>query len=195
MLANRSSGNGRVEGEILVNGRKRDYDKFRQQSAYVLQEDCFFPELTVKETITLSAMLRLPRSMSKEEKEERVNSVIAELGLNLVVDTYVGNDMLRGVSGGERKRVNIGTELVTNPSLIFLDEPTTGLDSFNAHNVVKTLLTLSRAGRSVVATIHQPNSKIVQMFDMLVREGEAEGEREWRVRGEAEKGRERQRET
>lgn len=128
MLAGRlsSSGNGQASGEILLNGRKRDYNKFRQQAAYVLQQDSFFAELTVKETITLSAALRLPRTMSHEEKEARVASVIAELGLTKVIDTLVGNELIRGVSGGERKRVNIGTELVTNPSLIFLDEPTTG---------------------------------------------------------------------
>lgn len=170
MLAGRlsQSGNGRTEGQILVNGQKRDFDTFRQQSAYVLQQDNFFAQLTVRETITLSALLRLPKNMSRKEKMERVDSVIAELGLTKVEDTLVGDDLVRGVSGGERKRVNVATELVTNPSLIFLDEPTTGLDSFNAYNVMSTLLQLARAGRTIVATIHQPNSKIVQLFDMLL---------------------------
>lgn len=127
-----SAGNGRSSGSITVNGCKRDFNTFRHLSAYVLQQDSFFAELTVKETIMLSAKLRLPRTMTDEQKEARVDSIIAELGLKKVQDTYVGNELVRGVSGGERKRVNVGTELVTNPSLIFLDEPTSGLDSFNA---------------------------------------------------------------
>jgi len=126
------AGGGRSGGAITVNGNKRDFNKFRHISAYVLQQDSFFAELTVKETIMLSAKLRLPRSMTDEQKEERVDAIIAELGLTKVQDTYVGNELIRGVSGGERKRVNVGTELVTNPSLVFLDEPTSGLDSFNA---------------------------------------------------------------
>lgn len=78
------------------------------------------------------------------------------------------------MSGGERKRVNIACELVTDPSLIFLDEPTSGLDSFNAQNVMSTLLNLAKNDRTVVATIHQPRSSIYQMFDklMLLSEGQ-----------------------
>eukprot|EP00730_Choanoeca_flexa_P013749 TRINITY_DN5663_c0_g1_i1.p1 TRINITY_DN5663_c0_g1~~TRINITY_DN5663_c0_g1_i1.p1 ORF type:complete len:667 (+),score=189.51 TRINITY_DN5663_c0_g1_i1:72-2072(+) len=170
MLAGRLSGagGGRSSGQITVNGEKRDFNTFRQMAAYVLQEDSFFPELTVKETIMLSAKLRLPRDMPEEQKEARVDAIIAELGLTKVQDTYVGNALVRGVSGGERKRVNVGTELVTNPSLIFLDEPTSGLDSFNAQNVMDTLNTLAGNGRTIVATIHQPRSTITSSFDKLL---------------------------
>mgnify|MGYP001319860274 CR=1 FL=1 len=121
----------------------------------VLQHDVFYAELTVRETITLSALLRLPQSMPREAKLQRVEDIITELGLRKCADTVVGNDLLRGVSGGERKRCNIGTELVVDPSLIFLDEPTTGLDAFNAQNVMQTLLALAKAGRTIVCTIHR----------------------------------------
>ncbi|EGD79576.1 ABC transporter [Salpingoeca rosetta] len=170
MLAGRLSaaGHGRSSGSILVNGQKRNFNTFRQISAYVLQQDSFFATLTVRETITLSAMLRLPASMTQEEKLMRVDSVIAELGLAKCADTFVGNELIRGVSGGEKKRVNVGTELVTNPSLVFLDEPTSGLDSFNAQNVMQTLLTLAKSNRTIIATIHQPRSSIFQMFDLLL---------------------------
>ncbi|EGD81253.1 ATP-binding cassette transporter G2 [Salpingoeca rosetta] len=170
MLAGRLSaaGHGRSGGSILVNGQKRNFNTFRQISAYVLQQDCFFPTLTVRETITLSAMLRLPVHMSREAKLAQVDGVIAELGLTKCADTYVGNELIRGVSGGEKKRLNVGTELVTNPSLLFLDEPTTGLDSFNAQNVMQTLLTLAKSNRTIIATIHQPRSSIFQMFDLLM---------------------------
>ena len=76
--------------------------------------------------------------------------------------------MLKGVSGGERKRASIGVELITNPSLIFLDEPTTGLDSFTALQVMQTLKDLAIGGRTIITTIHQPNSDIYAMFDRLM---------------------------
>eukprot|EP00039_Didymoeca_costata_P012713 m.184618 g.184618 ORF g.184618 m.184618 type:complete len:667 (-) comp15561_c0_seq2:148-2148(-) len=170
LLAGRLSntGNLNVSGSVLVNGKPRDWDSFRLNSAYVLQDDLLYAEMTVRETIMLSARLRLPASMSLKEKEERVDSIIAELGLTHCQHTQVGSDLLRGVSGGERKRVNIGNELVTDPSLVFLDEPTSGLDSFNAQNVMTACLFLARNGRTVVATIHQPRSSIYQMFDKLL---------------------------
>lgn len=83
--------------------------------------------MTVKETLTLSARLRLPSAMPLADKLAKVEAIISELGLRKCQDTIVGNELIRGVSGGERKRVNVGTELVTSPSLLFLDEPTTGL--------------------------------------------------------------------
>eukprot|EP00043_Microstomoeca_roanoka_P000728 m.28780 g.28780 ORF g.28780 m.28780 type:complete len:766 (+) comp10476_c0_seq2:346-2643(+) len=167
------SGNGRTSGHILVNGHKRDYTTFRKQSAYVLQHDVFYAEMTVRETIMLSALLRLPREMSTEDKMRRVDGIITELGLAKCQNTVLGNDLIRGVSGGERKRCNIGTELVVDPSLIFLDEPTTGLDAFNAQNVMTSLLTLAKAGRTIVCTIHQPRSEIYATLDelMLLSEG------------------------
>lgn len=76
--------------------------------------------------------------------------------------------MTRGVSGGERKRTNIGVELIGNPSILFLDEPTSGLDAFQAFNVMQSLWLLAQAGRTVLATVHQPRSSIFQMFDLLM---------------------------
>ena len=80
----------------------------------------------------------------------------------------MGNALVRGISGGEKKRLNIATELVTDPSLVFLDEPTTGLDSFSAQSIMQTLLKMAQNARTVIATIHQPRSSIYQMFDMLM---------------------------
>ncbi|KNC80168.1 hypothetical protein SARC_07461 [Sphaeroforma arctica JP610] len=170
LLAGRltSTGNCQTEGRIYVNGKKRDYQQFKKYSAYVMQDDDMFAEMTVKETITFSAKLRLPASVSAEETKVRVDSLLAELGLAHVQDSYIGNAILRGVSGGERKRVNIGTELVTEPSLVFMDEPTTGLDSFNALNIVFTMNKLCQNNRTIVTTIHQPRSNIYGMFDNLL---------------------------
>lgn len=84
--------------------------------------------------------------------------MIVSLGLQKCSDTFVGNEIIRGVSGGEKKRTSIGVEILINPSIIFLDEPTTGLDSTTALHVVQTLNKLANTGRTIIATIHQPSS-------------------------------------
>ncbi len=84
--------------------------------------------------------------------------MIDSLGLKKASETFVGNSLIRGLSGGEKKRTSVGVELLINPSLIFLDEPTTGLDSTTALNLIKFLNRLANAGRTVVTTIHQPSS-------------------------------------
>ena len=95
--------------------------------------------LTVRENFAFSANLRLPRSVSKEEKNRRIEDTINELGLAHVADSKVGNEFIRGVSGGERKRTNIGMELIISPAVLFLDEPTTGLDASTANAVMLLL--------------------------------------------------------
>ena len=170
LLAGRvtSAKGSKSSGRVLVNGEKRDFSKFRQVASYVLQDDDLFAELTVREQVEFGAMLRLPNTMPTEKKQLAVDRVITELSLSKVANTNIGNELMRGVSGGERKRVSIGTELVTNPSMLFLDEPTSGLDAFNALNVITTLRRLAYNGRTVVTTIHQPRSNIYSQFDMLL---------------------------
>jgi len=94
--------------------------------------------------------------------------LIKELGLTRCKNTKVGNSLIRGVSGGERKRTSIGVELLTNPSMLFLDEPTTGLDSSTALQVVELLKLLSRKGVNVMSTIHQPSTEIFNSFERLI---------------------------
>ncbi|KAK9828718.1 hypothetical protein WJX72_001697 [[Myrmecia] bisecta] len=165
-LAGRLPAGGHLDGDILVNGQPRT-KSFRNVSAFVMQDDVLFHNLTVWETFMVAAQLRLPQSMSKQAKLMVVRDVIAELGLAKCANTYIGNAMVRGVSGGERKRANIGVEMMSNPSLIFLDEPTSGLDAFQAQNVMEALWSLAHAGRTVISTIHQPRSSIYSMFDLL----------------------------
>lgn len=90
------------------------------------------------------------------------------LGLQQCANTIVGNTDIRGISGGEKKRVNVGMELIRNPNLLFLDEPTTGLDSTNAYNVMESLEKLKKKGITIVSTLHQPSQKILQMFDKIL---------------------------
>ena len=99
---------------------------------------------------------------------ERVDEIVKELRLNKCQNTKIGGPLVKGVSGGERKRTSIGVELITDPQLIFLDEPTTGLDSFTATSVIETLRELANSGRTVISTIHQPNSDIYEIFDRLM---------------------------
>ncbi|KAK3028855.1 hypothetical protein RJ639_038540 [Escallonia herrerae] len=155
------------EGTITYNDQP--YSKsLKRRIGFVLQDDVVFPHLTVKETLTYAALLRLPSTLSKEEKKERAMHVIGELGLERCQNTIIGGPLVRGVSGGERKRVCIGNEILLNPSLLFLDEPTSGLDSTTALRIVQMLHNIAQAGKTVVATIHQPSSRLFTKFDKLI---------------------------
>jgi len=104
----------------------------------------------------------------KANYKDRVDKLMESLRLEKAADTKIGGPLVKGVSGGERKRTSIGVELITDPNLIFLDEPTTGLDSFTASNVVEVLKALAESGRTVISTIHQPNSECFENFDQLM---------------------------
>lgn len=158
---------GTVHGSVRVNGVLRD-KSFSKMSAYVCQDDLLFALLTVRETFEYAARLRLPRSVSLEDKKRRAEEVIKELGLTHCADTRVGGQIVRGVSGGERKRVAIGQTLIVDPRILFLDEPTSGLDSYTASFLVETLRDLARRDRTVICTIHQPRAKVFHMFDKLL---------------------------
>jgi len=132
-----------------------------------MQDDRLFAVLTPRELFQFSANLRLPRSTTKAHKELMINEVIRKLKMDSCADTQVGSPLQRGLSGGERKRTAIGYELVTNPSLLFLDEPTTGLDSSTAYSLLITLKELASEGHTILCTIHQPSSDIFRLFDKL----------------------------
>ncbi|KAI1439887.1 P-loop containing nucleoside triphosphate hydrolase protein [Annulohypoxylon stygium] len=136
--------------------------------AYVMQQDILLPTLTVRETLRYSANLRLPPPTTEEERMRIVEEVILELGLKDCANTRIGNSQHRGCSGGEKRRTSIGVQLLANPSILFLDEPTTGLDATSAYQLVRTLKTLASKGRTIITTIHQPRSEIWDLFDNLV---------------------------
>lgn len=128
ILADRKDRQG-LEGEILINGKPRT-DDYKYDVGYVVQDDIVCGTLTVRENLMFSANVRLPTRLSTEEKENIVGDVLVQLGLEKCADTTVGTELKRGVSGGERKRTNIGMELVLSPVVLFLDEPTTGESNF-----------------------------------------------------------------
>ncbi|PUZ43932.1 hypothetical protein GQ55_8G046400 [Panicum hallii var. hallii] len=163
---------GRHAGTVLAGGRP-PCRGVQRRTGFVAQDDVLHPHLTVRETLVFCAMLRLPRAAPAAAKAAAAEAVIAELGLAACADTVVGNAFVRGVSGGERKRVSIGHEMLVNPSLLILDEPTSGLDSTAAARLVATLSALARKGRTVVMSVHQPSSRVYRMFDsvLLLAEG------------------------
>ncbi|KAM5282637.1 broad substrate specificity ATP-binding cassette transporter ABCG2 isoform 2-T10 [Hipposideros larvatus] len=165
VLAARKDPQG-LSGDVLINGAPRPAN-FKCASGYVVQDDVVMGTLTVRENLQFSAALRLPTTMTNHEKNERINMVIQELGLAKVADSKVGTQFTRGVSGGERKRTSIGMELITDPAILFLDEPTTGLDSSTANAVLLLLKRMSIQGRTIIFSIHQPRYSIFKLFDSL----------------------------
>ncbi|KAH9600687.1 ABC transporter-like [Trypanosoma melophagium] len=142
--------------------------RYKKLVSYVSQDDIVMGKETPREAIRFACRVRL--GMSEEESEKLVNEVIKRLHLTKCQDTILGiPGILKGVSGGERKRANVGTELVTNPYVMLLDEPTTGLDSVNALRVGQMLQELARNDmRTVIATVHSPSSELMDIFDDLL---------------------------
>ncbi|KAE9346207.1 Protein white [Phytophthora fragariae] len=161
-----SGRNSAVEGAITANGVQWSR-RLRRFSAYVTQDDMFYATITVREHLVFQARLRMGPRTTAEQHEQRVDTVLEELGLAKCRDTLIGGVRVRGISGGERKRLSFATEILTNPSLLFVDEPTSGLDSFMADAVMVQLQQLAREGRTVITTVHQPSSELFMLFDTL----------------------------
>src|SRR3989338_8567947 len=168
VLAGRMGRGTDLTGQVLINGIELKRKTRKCYVAYVMQDDSLNGVLTVRENLSYSALLRLPPEMNYEKKMARVDYVIDDLGLRKVANTKIGNVFFRGVSGGERRRTSIGMELITSPRILLLDEPTSGLDAMSARMICETLVKLSREGRTVIATIHQPSSQVFNLFDRLL---------------------------
>jgi len=161
---------GTREGSICVGADPASRELHKRIGGYVVQEDRLLPSLTVRETLLFVCNMKTPASWSDAKRLARVEAVIGELGLRHVADTQVGGSVsVRGISGGERRRVSIAAQLILDPAILLLDEPTSGLDAFTAFYICQTLQLLAhRGGRTVVATIHTPRSNIVYLFDRLM---------------------------
>ncbi|CAF1231827.1 unnamed protein product [Didymodactylos carnosus] len=166
VLAGRKDPYG-LSGTVLIDGEARP-DDYKYRVGYVVQDDILSDRLTVKENLAFSANVRLPKTLSEQEKADIVKRVIHQLALEKCADTKVGTELIRGISGGERKRTNIGMELVLSPKIIFLDEPTTGLDSSTAIKVMKLLHGISLNGCTIIFAIHQPRYTIYKLFDQIL---------------------------
>ncbi|POM61220.1 ABC transporter-like protein [Phytophthora palmivora] len=120
--------NNAVEGEIVLNGQPWS-DTTKRLTSYVMQDDLFYQTITVKEHLVFQAKLRMGKTYTEQQYMKRVDEVMEELGLMKCRDTLIGGVSLRGISGGERKRLSFATEILTNPSILFVDEPTDCYDS------------------------------------------------------------------
>lgn len=160
---------GDAGGSVLVNGKPRVLKQFRKMSRYIMQEDLVQPKLTVLECMLIAADLKLGDGVSKQEKLETVLEILDMLRLLKSKKTLT--DCL---SGGEKKRLSIALELVNNPPVIFLDEPTTGLDDMSSSQCISLLKSLAEGGRTVVCSIHTPSAKLFALFDnvYIVAEGQ-----------------------
>ncbi|GKY92588.1 hypothetical protein MPSEU_000228900 [Mayamaea pseudoterrestris] len=141
---------------------------FRKTIAFVAQDDSLLDTATPREAIAFSAKLRLPKTTTETQIKAIVTGMLHELNLLDCADTMVGGALVKGLSGGERKRTSVGVELVTRPRIIFMDEPTSGLDSFNALELIQVLRKVAKTGSSVLLTIHQPSSQIFSAIDRLI---------------------------
>ncbi|XP_017414669.2 ABC transporter G family member 24 isoform X2 [Vigna angularis] len=157
-----------VTGSILINGRNESIHSFKKITGFVPQDDIVHGNLTVEENLWFSAQCRLSVDLSKPEKVLVVERVIEFLGLQSVRNSLVGTVEKRGISGGQRKRVNVGLEMVMEPSLLILDEPTSGLDSASSQLLLRALRREALEGVNICMVVHQPSYALYKMFDDLI---------------------------
>lgn len=155
-------------GHIFINGidMHREKDKVQGVIGYVAQDDLLIEELTVYENLYYNAKLCFA-GMPEEELHERVMATLESLGLEQRKDLRVGSVLDKTISGGQRKRLNIALELIREPGILFVDEPTSGLSSRDSENVIDLLKELSLKGKLIFVVIHQPSSDIYKMFDKM----------------------------
>ncbi|CAK7331242.1 unnamed protein product [Dovyalis caffra] len=167
VLAGRKTG-GYIEGDIKISGHPKEQRTFARISGYVEQNDIHSPQVTIEESLLFSSSLRLPKEVSKEQRQEFVEEVMRLVELDTLRQALVGLPGSSGLSTEQRKRLTIAVELVANPSIIFMDEPTSGLDARAAAIVMRTVRNTVDTGRTVVCTIHQPSIDIFEAFDELL---------------------------
>jgi len=141
-----------MSGSITINGHERNLSQFAKLSAYIMQDNQLHGNLSVDEAMHVATALKLGSDLSKQEKAEVIQEILETLGLQDHKNTMTSN-----LSGGQKKRLSIALELVNNPPIMFFDEPTSGLDSSSCFQCISLLKTLSRGGRTIICTIHQPS--------------------------------------
>jgi ABC-type multidrug transport system ATPase subunit/pSer/pThr/pTyr-binding forkhead associated (FHA) protein len=159
-----------TDGDVLLNGLSL-YDfceVFSSFLSYVPQDDIMHRDLTVGQALFYTARLRLPSDYSRADIRERIRTVLGQLNLEGTENVLIGSPEKKGVSGGQRKRVNLAMELLTDPLVLFLDEPTSGLFSEDALVVMKGLRGLADAGKTILLTLHQPSLEAFRLMDNLV---------------------------
>jgi ABC-type multidrug transport system ATPase subunit len=157
------------EGKVLINGIDihKNPEKIEGVIGFVPQDDLLIEDLTVYQNLYFAAKLCFSH-LEELQIDELVIKTLEDLGLTQTKDLKVGSPLQKTISGGQRKRLNIGLELLREPAVLFVDEPTSGLSSRDSENIIDLLKELSLKGKLVFAVIHQPSSDIFKMFDKLV---------------------------
>ncbi|XP_028413905.1 ABC transporter G family member 24-like [Dendronephthya gigantea] len=161
---------GNARGQIMFNNKLvKGVKKLRTITGFVPQEDTMHRNLTVREVLFYQAKLRLPEGTDSNTIDKKIHQTLHILEILQVADSLIGDEEARGISGGQRKRVNIGMELIADPTLLFLDEPTSGLDSTSSLSVLKSLRAVAEHGKlTVLCVIHQPRFEIFEMFHNIL---------------------------
>ncbi|KAF0288609.1 Protein scarlet [Amphibalanus amphitrite] len=167
-LAQRNPGEVMVDADIQYNGQPAT-KQMRSMAGFVYQDDMFVGSLTVREHLEFAARLKMERHTTAAERRARIDTIMINLGLKKSEHTRIGvPGQKKSLSGGERKRLAFAAEILTDPPLLFCDEPTTGLDSYNAERIVSMLKEMAYHGKTILCTIHQPSSGLFAMFDQLM---------------------------
>ncbi|XP_054264069.1 ATP-binding cassette sub-family G member 1-like [Macrosteles quadrilineatus] len=153
-------GNISCASRLRKNGTTKLIPLNRKDCCYIMQDDNLTPLLTVKEIMLIASELKLDQSMSRKAKVILIEDILENVGLSLTMNTKCNR-----LSGGQRKRLSVALELINNPPVMFLDEPTTGLDSRSTLQIVTLLKNLAQGGRNIICTVHQPSATILAMFD------------------------------
>jgi ABC-type multidrug transport system ATPase subunit len=159
---------GKTIGDVFINGQKTKIQKYNRVLGFVRQDDIMIPTMTVEETLYFAARTRLDWKIKTEEVMKIVDNVIDVLRLHNIRHSIIGDEENRGISGGQRKRVNVGIELVSQPVALMCDEPTSGLDSASSKELCEALKNIARSGVNVMAVIHQPRYEIFQSFEHVL---------------------------
>ena len=167
-----------TEGKVYVNGIDlyKNFDRIKNTIGYVPQDDIMHPELTVYEALVYSVKLRIKDKLSQDEIDKKIDDTLEDLGLlpdnnedkEKFKNTKIGDAENKYISGGQRKRVNIAMELLADPDILFLDEPTSGLSSVDAKIVMEKLEKLSKRGKTIILTIHQPSLINYKKMDNMI---------------------------
>lgn len=152
VLASRSTGAAKVDGQVCVNGTVPSKTSFRQMSRFVEQEDALIGSLTVRETLHFASRLSSTSPLTKRERMARIDGLVDSFGLREQANTIIGTPIRKGISGGQKRRVGIASQLITSPKILFLDEPTSGLDSVASFEVVSYLKQVAK--RNNVRVVH-----------------------------------------
>jgi ABC-type multidrug transport system ATPase subunit len=159
----------KTSGTMTFNGLAPSEDVIHSICSFVTQDDdALLASLTVRETLRYAAGLRLPKWMSKQQKVQKAEEILLKMGLKDCADNLIGNDLIKGISGGEKRRVTIAVQILTEPRVLLLDEPLSGLDAFTALSIMDVLSGLAHEGRTLIVTIHQPRSDLFDHFGSIL---------------------------